>query len=484
MDSDTDKTKYIEKILAILLLFVVFLIIPLKIISKGFLPNDDANRHIAFAINDHKWSDVLEITPGLESDHNVGWHKILRFIYKLFRINKNDLLLMSTIGLFLLLNLTGTLVSPNTSAWPITLIVMFLFDPSLIQRSILGRPYIFSCITTLILLKLWFINEQQTNNKLKYFISILALTLAVWIHGTWYTFLILPAALFLSGQVRKSINLTICIILSTIIGAFLTGEFKEFLYFHYSATLNIFSEKIYNWMLVTEFEEGNIRLLWMVPTVFIIILSIISKKLKLNDLTKDPTFIMILLTWLLSIKVVRFWLDWGMVALTFWLSFKLSDLIQDMQSVKKPLLRRTFFILIVISLTMLIPISNWNNKKERNNYIADFTKKEFAEFKPVEGGIVYNDSMRHFYYQYFNDPEGKYKYVLGFEPAIMLEDNKKIFRDILYSRFHYKAYKPWVDKLTKNDRLFTIVDLSKNYPQLDWVKAGEKLYIGKVKTEN
>ena len=484
MNSDTEKTKIIEKLLAILILFIVYIIVPLKIISKGYLPTDDAKRHVAYAVSNHKWSDVIEITPGLESDHNVGWHKLLRFIYNLFRINKRDLLLISIIGLFLLFNLTGSLISPNISAWAVTLIVMFLFEVSLIQRALLGRPYLISSIAILILLKLWFIKEQQINIKLKYLISVLALTLAVWIHGTWYTFMILPLALFLSGQVRKGLNLTLCIIVSTLIGAYLTGEFKDFLYFHYAATLNIFSERIYNWQLVTEFEEGNIRLLWMIPTIFIIILSIISKKLKLNDLSKDPTFIMILLTWLLSIKVVRFWGDIGIVALSFWLSFKLSDLIQDMQSVKKPIMRRAFFILIAITLTMLIPNSNWSNKKVRDDSSADFSKTELAKFKPEEGGIIYNDSMMHFYNQYYAYPESKCKYVLGFEAAIMLEDNRKIFRDILYSRFHYKAYKPWVDKLTKKDRLFTIVDLSKYYPQLDWIKAGNDLYIGKVKTEN
>ena len=483
MDSETKKNNITEKILAIIILSAVFIIIPFKIIWKGFLPNDDANRHVAYAISDHKWSDVLEITPGLESDHNVGWHKILRFIYKCFRINKKDLLIISIIGLFFLFNLTGCLVSPNSAAWPITLIALFLFEASLIQRSILGRPFIISNIATLILLKLWFIKDLEIKNWLKYFISMLVLVLAVWIHGTWYTFLILPTALLLSGQIKRSINLTLCILVSTVIGAFLTGEIKEFLYFHYAATLNIFSEKIYNWQLVTEFAEGNVRLLWMIPTIFIIILLIISKKLKLNDLSKDPIFIMILLTWMLSIKVVRFWVDWGTVALTFWLSLKLSELIKDMESAKKPLLRRTFFVLIAITVTILIPSSNWNNKKERNSFIVDFSKKEFEAFKPVEGSIIYNDSMRHFYYQYYADPEGKYKYVLGFEPAIMLEDNRKTFRDILYSRFHYKAYKPWVDKLTKKDRLFASNDLSKNYPQLDWIKASDKFYIGKLKDE-
>ena len=88
--------------------------------------------------------------------------------------------------------------------------------------------------------------------------------------------------------------------------------------------------------------------------------------------------------------------------------------------------------------------------------------------------------MDHFYHQYYADPEGKYKYVLGFEPAIMFPENRKIFREIIYSSFHHSSYKPWIDKLTEKDRIFASVDLSPYYPQLDWIKAGNKLWIGKL----
>ncbi len=478
---DSEKDNNFEKIAAIIILFAIFLYIPFQILSKGYRPTDDANRHVAYSISNRQWSDILEFSPGLESDHNVGWHKILRFIYNIFRINKENLLLISVIGLFFLFHFTGSLVVPNKAVWPIVLIMMFLFDRSILHRTLLGRPFIISDVITLILLKIWFIDQEKAKIWVKYLVSIIVLSLAVWIHGTWYTFFILPTALLLAGKIKEAFELSFCIIFSTLIGAYLTGDFYGFMYFHYAATLNIFSERIYNWQLVTEFAEGNIHIYWFIPTLFIIMLLVSSKKLKLYELTKDAVFIMILLTWLLSIKVIRFWSDWGIVTLMFWLSFKLSELIQDMESVKKPLLRRILFVLIISAAVILIPSYSWSNQRERANYTVDFSKIEFADFKPQDGGIVYNDSMKHFYFQYFADPEGKYKYVLGFEPATMAEENKKIFRDITYSQFHFKAYKPWVDKLTKKDRLFTTEDLRENYPQLDWVKAAKKLYIGKIR---
>ena len=471
-------TKRLEKIIAIIFLIAVFAFIPLKIIDKGFRPTDDVNRHVAFSVTEQKWTDVLVIEKGLEADHNVGWHKILRFLHKYIKLDKKELLVFSIVSLFLLVNLTGSLVSSNLSSWSIVLLIMIIFSKQVIARLMLGRPFIFSCFCALILFKLWFADSSKKWFA-KYLFTIIVLTLAVWIHGTWYTFLLLPFALLISGKVTKSAELTLLIILSTILGALLTGDFKEFLYYHYAATLNIFTERLYTWQLVTEFAEGNYALLWLIPTVAITIISIYTKKIKLNDLSKDPLFILILLTWLLSIKVIRFWSDWGIIALMFWLSNQLSELIKDMQSIKKTFFRYVLFTFIMISLALLIPNLNWNNEKNGKYNQINFNQEQYASFLPEDGGIIYNDNMLHFYYLYYENPEAKYKYVLGFEPAIMSKDNKKIYREIAYSKCHYSAYKPWIEKLTEKDRIYTSKDISEFYPQLTWIKANKSLYIGK-----
>ena len=481
MQITIDKTQ-IEKIAAIIILLVAFFIVPYRIICLGFMPTDDANRHVAFSVTDKNWADVLEIEPSLSADHNAGWHYVLKKIHKYFGLNKEALLITVMISLFLIFNITGSLLSPNIASWTIVLLLMFIFNRVIVVRLLIGRPFVVSSVVTLILFKLWFIESKKPISiGCKYLVSIIFITLAVWLHGTWYTFLLLPIALLLAGKIKKSLELSFIVLLSTVIGAYLTGEFEQFLHFHYAATLNIFTEKIYNWQLVTEFAEGNIYTAWLFPTSIIIILLIYSKKLCLNELSKDPLFIMILLCWMLSIKVARFWIDWGIIALMFWLSYKISLLIEDMQSVKKNYLRWTLFLFTVFSFVIIIPNSSWNNQNERKSFSVDFTKPQFAEYKPLDGGIIYNDSMTHFYYQYYADPEGKYKYVLGFEPAIMPQADRKTFREIIYSLFHYSSYKPWVDKLTEKDRIFAYNDISPYYPQLDWIKAGTHLWIGKIK---
>jgi hypothetical protein len=293
----------------------------------------------------------------------------------------------------------------------------------------------------------------------------------------------LPTALILSGKIKKSLELTFIIFVSTLLGAYLTGELKTFIYYHHFATLNIFSEKIYNWQLVSEFAEGSTKVMWMVPTLLIIILLVYSKKLKLNELCRDPNFILILLTWMLSIKVTRFWIDWGDIVLMFWLSNNISVLILDMKTVKKPIFKYALFSVIIIAICISIPNLKWTTRGLKD-YSADFTREDLLAFKPEVGGIIYNDLMSHFYSNYYTNPFANYRYVLGFEPAIMQSENKKVLREITYSGYHYTSYKPWIDKLSKKDRIFTSVDIRNYYSQLDWIKAGRKLFIGKLRSQN
>lgn len=479
------KTVSMEKILAIIIAIIALIYIPTKILNLGYSPLDDANRHVAFSITDRQWNEIIAITPGLESDHNAGWHSFLRAIHKYFKLNKEELLSFSVIFLFLLFNLTGTLVSPNSVAWFVTLLIFFITQRVIFGRLMCGRPFLISCTAELILFKYWFDKEsikKTGSTKFSIFLqSFFVVTMSVWLHGTWYTFLLLPFALLISGKGAHAIGLTTVILLSTLAGAYLTGDFEGFLRFHYSSTFNIFTENIFNWQLVTEFHEGQLFNLCIYTMMLILFLLVKTKQLKLNELSKDPLFILILLCWLLSIKVARFWVDWGAIALAYWLSLKISILISLMNSVKKPVVRYSLFFFIILSTIILLPLAKWNERDNRRAHFADFNKPELVSFIPQKGGIIYNDLMSEFYFQYFENPNAEYKFILGFEPAIMPTEDRKVLRDITYTNYHFSAYKPWIAKLTTKDRIFTSVDISKNYQTLDWIKASSKLWIGKLK---
>lgn len=484
MESKIGRLQTFENIMAFIIILAILFYLPFKIYSIGYTPTDDSNRHVVFSMADRTWEDILTIDKGLESDHNAGWHFFLRLIHKVFSLNKLELLFFASISLFILFNMAGIMISPNKAAWFVTLMIIFIVQKDFFGRLLCGRPFLISCAATLILLKYWFLpvkeDEKPISKSKIYIISIVSLTLSVWLHGSWYIFLLLPASLLLAGQIKKSLELGFLILVSTLIGAYLTGEFKEFLNFHFSATFNIFTERVYNWQLVSEFAEGDISSFWLIVCFSVIILLLKTNRLKLNELSREPIFIGILLSWLASIKVIRFWVDWGNIFFMFWLTYKLSDLIKLMESTKKTFFRWFLFLFILISNAILIPQANWDQRKERQGKIADFSKMELSDYRPDDGGIVYNDSMATFYLNYFENPDARYRYVIGFEPAIVPAENRSVFRDIVYTDFHFKSYEPWIKKLTNKDRIFTTVDISKNYPQLDWIKAANKLWIGKL----
>lgn len=482
------KLQKFEKIAAVLIIIATFIYIPLAIMHKGYMPLDDCNRDVAFSVTDKEWADVIVLEPGFNTDHNAGWHQILRFLNKRLNISKEGLIAFCVVSLFFILNVSGALTVPNSGAWLITLLIVFIAEPTMFGRMTSGRPFLVSCVSTLLVLRLWFIEPDKSltaaETFVKYFLTLVLLSLGVWIHGSWYVFLILPGAMLIAGRLGNAFSLTVLILAATAIGSFMTGHFNEFLNYHFVATYNIYSEKVYNWQLVTENGEGNPGWFWIIPTAFLIMFLVSRKKIKLSSLASDPLFILILLTWLPAIKVIRFWADWGRVAMMFWLCYRLSDVIEDMTLVKKTAVRWLLFVCLIASTVLIITRYPWSQEKERAKYSVDFTKSEFAPWAPGKNGTIYNDNMFHFYYLFYNEPKADYRFALGFESATMAKENREIFRNITYTGYHFTAYKPWVETLGDEDRIFTSYDISREYPQLDWIRAAQNLWIGKKQVKD
>jgi hypothetical protein len=51
--------------LARIVLLVSIVLIPLRILGRGFLPPDDALRHAAKAVSGREWSEILVLRPGV-----------------------------------------------------------------------------------------------------------------------------------------------------------------------------------------------------------------------------------------------------------------------------------------------------------------------------------------------------------------------------------------------------------------------------------
>lgn len=486
------KIKNYESMLGLLLVILVFILIPFKILSTGWTPVDDANRHVAFSTLDAKWSDILVIDEKFDTDHNAGWHQILRFLYKKCKLDKEDLMYFSVAGLFLLLNICGLIISPSPICWCLPLLILMNVDSGICARLLLGRPYIVSCAVTLLILWLWGVKKENGSTILdnfyaKYLLTILIFSLGVWIHGTWYIFLLIPFSFFLAGKTSDALKLTLCIVLATIIGAALTGNFTHFLYYHFAATYSIYSEPTYNWLLVSENATGCQSVYWAIAVALIVYLCNRKCGYKLKQLADDPVFIMVLLCWLGGIFVIRFWIDWGRMALLVWLTQRINELIKNSASLNSPRVRYSLFLFILTALTICF-VNDADGRYTKYvlaqpiDFYNEATIDKLKGWEPGEGGIVYSSNMGAFYHHFYMYPTAKWKYILGFESGIMKQEDKATLRNIGYTGLE-EAYTPWVNKMTEKDRLILHKKLS-SFPQLEWERGSRTWWIGRLKKKS
>lgn len=478
-----------EALLSLIIISLILLFIPLKIIQYGWLPGDDAKRHAAFSTIDKNWSDIVVIKDNYASDHNPGWHAILKFFHKKLLVNKDNLLKLSVIGLFLLINFCGIIASPAPIAWVLAFLFTLLCDGGVLSRFLLGRPYIVFGAFMFLLFKLW--NNYEASNKyddekqsyLRFIYTVILITLCTWIHGSWYLFLLLPFAFLLAGKIKDSLYLILAIFIGTIIGALLTGDFEGFIRFHVLATFNIFSEKTYNWLLVSELYSGMQNNYCLVFIAVLIAFGMYKKQITIKDLFKDPAFLYMLLCWLLSILVLRFWVDCGRIALLYWASYRIYEIIKNSENLKEARVRYCLFIFIILTFTFMTTNDCYGRySKAVFNQPIDFSEERLAGWAPEPGGIIYSDSMGVFYEHFFAYPDAPWKYILGFEPALMPDEDRKILRKIGYNFRMPDEFIPWVKKMTKADRLITTGYIGGDIPELEAERGARFYCIYRLKT--
>jgi hypothetical protein len=94
--------------------------------------------------------------------------------------------------------------------------------------------------------------------------------------------------------------------------------------------------------------------------------------------------------------------------------------------------------------------------------------------------------MQFFYNTFYKNPRGDWRYMVGFEPALMPPDDLKIYRGIHIAEGSPDSYEPWVKKLRPEDRLAVSRASPPAIPALEWKEAAREVWIGRlpVKTNN
>lgn len=455
------------------------LFIVLKVIGYGYIPSDDARRHVAKAISGKSWAEVLVLRNDAPGDHNPGWHFLLRQLHLHAGFDADSLIAFSVGALWLLFMLSPLPWLKKPEAWVASILVFAMCNTDSFLRVSRGRPYIFGMALMLMVMCMWQFGKPARVPRVVLSIAIFALT--AWVHGSWYLYVLIPVAFLFAGRLNEAKWLGASWVVGSFLGAVLTGDPFRHLYDELRIPFMCFGHHTLTRMLVTEFypSSGDILVLMLVAgTIFAV--RVLTGHWP--EFWRSPFFWMGGLGWLLGLKTLRFWDDWGLPATMVWFALQLQELlpggVQYMYSFK----RAAFAVFCGLAAFFYITAdraSVWTfNLTEE--YLTPETEG-IEGWLPEPGGIIYSSEMTVFYSTFFKNPNAPWRYILGFEPTFMPQEDLEIYRNIQWNYGESKAYEPWVKKMRPEDRLILIRGPS-NQPKingLEWHYAASHIWIGR-----
>ena len=302
---------------------LTLLLVPLRIISHGFLPVGDARRHVAKAFTEKSYRDIIVLQSGYSMDHSPGWEWLLKKLQRATGWNQDALASASIVITMLSVFLVALPYLKRPEAWLAALLIETIAMPELMGRFAQARPYLITEAVLIAVLFSWSREDQRTPSKWKLALTCLGIGVSVWIHGAWYLWCLPIGAFLLARRWRAGAWLTACWLVGTLAGAALTGKPIEFLKEGLFIGLAVGQQHAAAWMLVWEFRPGDGQFL----TVLVVAIVALFRRQTAPSLNpfSGPVFWLAVLGWILSFKAIRFWEDWGVAALLVWLALQLQD---------------------------------------------------------------------------------------------------------------------------------------------------------------
>lgn len=480
---DQQIARYVPLVIWIIVVMTVILI-PAKIISYGYLPQDDALRHAAKAVSGKPWSEILVMRNDFLIDPHPGWHAILGFVHRIQNSGPESLVVLSVAGLSVLFSLSILPWLRRPETWLAALLMAAICVPRMITRLHLGRPFLVTVIVFLVLILMWTRLGDRKPSPLHLLSSVLLIAFAAWVHGGWYQFCLPIGALLFAGRARAAVSYAGCWLVGSFLGCALTGHPWQFLFQSVRHLFGVFGDYHVDRELSAELLPSGGD-----PMVVLVVIAMLlwrsrAPDWKARDLL-SPIFMMAVIGWLLGLRMFRFWDDWGLPATMLWLAFELQRQLETF--VPFASLGRLLTTGAIAVATFLSGTSDINSRftwNLTNEYLTP-DNPELTGWLPEPGGVLYSADMRVFNETFFKNPKAPWKYVLGFEPALMEPEDLAVLRKIQWNFGDVRAYEPWVKKMRPQDRLVLRASWlhsagPPNIPELDWKYAVSDLWVGRL----
>jgi hypothetical protein len=475
---------------------VTIIFVPFKIISLGFLPMDDALRHAAKAVSGKAWQDILVMRPDFTIDPSPGWQQILEWVnHAAWVRNWSDgpgeaLVLFSVASLMLLVTLCALPWLRRPEAWLGALLVAAVFAPACTTRLMRGRPYILTDFVVMTILLLWSRREtdsapedppRDVPGRAALIFTPLLVAASAWIHGSWYMLVLPGAAILFAGYWRSALAYGVCWLAGSFLGCALTGHPWEFLLQSIRHMFGVFGNSVLNRQLESEFYPSDGETPAVLFVIALLLWRVVANRWHPRQLC-NPIFVMMVLGWVLGLKMRRFWWDYGTPAFILWVAFELQDQMEGrlaLDSVKR------LFATVALAAGFFLGFTSDRDGRWTQNLTTEFLRADdptLAGWLPDPGGIIYNSDMDVFFETFYQNPTAPWRYVLGFEPGLMLPDDLAVLRKAQWNFGDSRAYEPWAEKMRPQDRLIIRATGGShpNLPLLEWKYAATEIWIGRL----
>jgi MFS family permease len=477
LEDAPSSSRVADAVLGIVLLSL--LLIPIRIIRYGFRPMvDDTPADAAKAVSGRPWTDVLVLKDTFQLDPHVGWHALLRAIFLTTGLGTKGLVVLAVVALFVLFAWSLVAWLDRPEAWLATLLLVVGVGTGLMERYTLGRPFLISATVLVTILALWYRRGEYPPSRRTMVIMAALIAIAVLLHGSWYLWLLPIAAFCLAGQWPWARALAASWVVGTLVGALLTGSPAGYLAESVRMGFEAFGRHSYQSTLVHEFQpmpENLAGLLLLGGLVaFRELGGFVSRPLRAN-----PAFWLACLGLALGFKAMRFWGDWGIVALMVLITFDVQAFLVTRlaaTSAKRVALAAGLGATLWMATTSDAD-SRWTASASTRYLVQD--DPQAAGWLPDAGGVLYSSEMALFYQTFFRNPHAPWRYITGFEPAMMPDDDFQTYQIIGLNHGNPLAYMPWVKKLRAQDRVAMHWPEQPRIPELEW-KSVSGVWLGRL----